>query len=120
MRHFPFYMPFRILVVGLLLLCAACGETPQEEFNSVKWTTKVGKDYPYRDLMLNDLMSHHHLHGLKKDSLVRLLGLPDRSHNGHLYYTIAQQRLVFFPLHTKTLVIKLDADSTVEWRKIHE
>ena len=26
----------------------------------------------------------------------------------------------FFPLHTKTLVIKLAEDSTVEWRKIHE
>jgi hypothetical protein len=89
-------------------------------FNKTKWATKDGRDYPYRDKMLKDLMTNYQLHGLKKDTLEKLLGPPDRTNNGYLYYTIAQKRLGFFPLHTKTLVFKLTTDSTVEWRKIHE
>lgn len=77
-------------------------------------------DYLYRNEMLKDLISNHSLKGLKKDELIDLLGPPDRIDSGYLFYMIAQKRLYFFPLHTKTLVIKLAKDSTVEWRKIHE
>lgn len=77
-------------------------------------------DYPYRDKMLKDLITNHLLRGVKKEELVNMLGQPGRSDSDYLFYTIAQERLGFFPLHTKSLVIKLTKDSTVEWRKIHE
>ncbi len=114
-------------LLSLFFLCfLACknsgqdNQAKQEKFDKIKWATKEGPDYPYRDKMLNDLISNYELHGTKKDSLVHLLGSPDRSDSSYLFYRIAQERLGFFPLHTKTLVIKLTKDSSLEWRKIHE
>ena len=77
-------------------------------------------DYPYRNEMLKDLVYNVALKGSKKEEVIDLLGQPDRSDSSYLFYAIAQERIGFFPLHTKTLVIKLTKDSTVEWRKIHE
>lgn len=115
---------------SLLLLFFACliacknstsGDNRQKlAFERIKWTTKDGLDYPYRDKMLDDLMNHYELHGVKKDSLLRLLGSPDRIDSNYLFYQISQQRVGLFPIHTKTLVIKLNSDSALEWRKIHE
>lgn len=113
-------MQIKKLLLLLLLCCVACKRVSEEKFDTVKWKTKHEMDYPYRNNMLNDLMAHYELHGLKLDELVALLGYPDRSDSGYLFYTIAQERWGFFPLHTKTLVIKLTRDSAVEWRKIHE
>ena len=92
-----------------------------QKFDKEKWATREGRHYPYRNAMLNDLIANVKLHGLKKDSLIELLGEPDRCNEGHLYYTIRQPYLGnLVPLYTKSLVIKLTKDSTVEWRKIHE
>jgi hypothetical protein len=118
-------MQIRSLILFLLLSCFGCKNTedkPEEEqkFDKMKWATKKDQDYPHRDKMLKDLMTNYKLHGIKKDSVVHLLGQPNRSDSGHLFYTIAQERFGVFPVHTKTLVIKLTKDSTVEWRKIHE
>lgn len=77
-----------------------------------------GKDYPYRKQMLDDLISNQQLKGLKKDSVFHLLGQPDRTDSNYLFYRISQKRIGFFPLQTRTLVIKFTND-TVEWRKIH-
>lgn len=77
-------------------------------------------DYPYRDNMLKDLLAKDTLHRVKKDSLLSLLGSPDRRDSNYLFYMIAQRRLGVLPLHTKTMVIKLTKDSAVEWVKIHE
>ncbi len=119
-------MKIKKLLILFCLCFLACNnaklenQAKQEKFDKVKWATKDKMDYPYRDNMLNDVMSHYELHGLKKDSLINLFGSPDRSDSSYLFYTIAQERLGFFPIHTKTLVIKLTKDKTVEWRKIHE
>lgn len=92
----------------------------QEKFNKIKWSIKEDNEYPYRDKMLNDLIVTIKLKGLKKKAVIDLLGQPDRINSDYLYYKIAVQRIGFFPIHTKTFVIKLTTDSTVEWRKIHE
>jgi hypothetical protein len=60
------------------------------------------------------------LDSLRKDEILDLLGQPDKIDGNYLFYRIAQQRLGFWPLHTKTLVIKFYEDSTVEWIRIHE
>ena len=118
-------MQMRNLLQFLPLLFWSCSNTTGEagkllKFDKNKWAVKQDPDYPYRDKMLSDFMTNYKLHDLKKDSLIHLLGLPDRTDNGYLFYRIAQQRLGIVPLHTKTLVVKLTKDSTVEWRKIHE
>jgi hypothetical protein len=109
----------------LLLCCLGCKNKEvkrdkEQKFDKTKWGIQRDEAYPYRDQMLNDLMTNYELHGIRKDSVVHLLGQPNRSDSGHLFYTIAQKRFGIFPLHTKTFVIKLTKDSTVEWRKIHE
>ncbi len=91
-----------------------------EQFNEVKWKIKDGENYPYRNGMLKDLIDNQKLKGLSKEELIAQLGEPDRIDNGHLFYLIAQRRVGFFPVGTKTLVVKLTDDGIVEWRKIHQ
>ncbi|MDB5205593.1 MAG: hypothetical protein JWR72_668 [Flavisolibacter sp.] len=118
-------MQIRNLLLLLFICCFACKNAKQddnaEKFDKIKWVAKKNNEFPYRDKMLKDLIDNHKLHGLKKEEVINMLGQPSRSDNGHLFYKIDQELIGnIFPLHTKTLVIKLNKDSTVEWRKIHE
>ena len=120
---------FILLITGLV----ACHKESQEEkdlssrgtkiqigFDRGKWAEKDGRDYPYRDQMLNDLVYNDTVRSLNEDQILDLLGKPDRMTDGHLYYQIDQKHLGAWVIHTKTLVIKLAGDSKVEWMKIHE
>lgn len=118
-------MKFIILLISLLTCIYACnnkkdaGTTTQVKFDKIKWQTKDGDAYPYRNDMLDNLIDSVTLKGLRHDSLINLLGQPDRIDNGHLFYSIHRKELGGVTLGTKTFVIKLTPDSTVEWRKIH-
>jgi hypothetical protein len=83
---------------------------------------KNEKTYPYRDQMLKDLIADRRLTGIKRDSILRMLGEPTRTDSNYLFYTVAQEFLgkIPVPLHTRSLVIKFTGDSTVQWVKIHE
>ncbi len=94
--------------------------TTEQIFDRQKWQTKNGDDYPYRSRMLDDLVKHRKLHGLNKSQILKMLGKPDRIDNNYLFYEIEQQRITIMPLHTKTMVIKLDKNGITEWVKIHE
>ena len=117
----------------MFIFCIACTNTSKDKtnetdnetateisFDKTKWRTKKGRDYPYRDLMVNEIVYNDTVRMKNKDGILELLGEPDRINDGHLYYMIAQKRLGFWPLHTKTLVIKLSNDSTINWIKIHD
>ncbi len=117
-------MKFVICLIFFFSLICACNNkktdaNSQLKFDKVKWQIKEDADFPYRDEMLDDLINNVTLKGLKIDSVIALLGQPDHIDNGHLFYPISQKRIGGFPLSTKTFVIKLTKDSTVEWRKIH-
>ena len=117
-------MRLKNLLILLLLFSTACKDTSEnkkEKFDKIKWQTKEGNKYPHRDAMLKDLIDNHLVHGLKKDDVLDMLGEPNRTNEGHLYYTLTKTHFANLPvrLHTKTLVVKLTKDSTVEWRKIH-
>ena len=88
-------------------------------FDQDKWALKEGSDYPHRDLMLSDLMENK-IRKLDSIGIINLLGEPDRIDNRHLFYMIEQQRLGLWPLHTKTMVVKLTNQRSIEWVKIHE
>ena len=81
---------------------------------------KDGFDYPYRNKMLQDLVTNKKLKKLKKEEIEEMLGQPERIDSAYLFYRIAQQRLHFFPLHNKTLVIKLTDDDKRNSVMIHE
>ena len=115
-------MRIKLLIVPLLLTLLACQTERTENeipFDSAKWNIKEGKTYPFRDQMLHDIVYNYTIRSLNKSEILKLLGEPDRSTDGHLYYTIKQTRLGAWPMHTKSMVIKLSAD-TVAWIKIHE
>lgn len=89
-------------------------------FDKTKWSIKKSEDYLYREKMLNDVVYNDTIRNLAKEELFDLLGEPDRQNEGHLYYTIAQTRLGFWPLRTKTMVIKLSKQDSIDWIKIHQ
>ena len=91
-------------------------------FDKTKWQTKEGKDYPFREKMLNDLLYSDTIRTLNKTQILTLLGEPswDRENKNFLYYMITQKRVFSWPLHTRTMVIKLRENDTIEWIKIHE
>ena len=126
-------MKIRAYILLLFIFCIACTNTSKDKtnetdnetateisFDKTKWRTKKGRDYPYRDLIVNEIVYNDTVRMKNKDGILELLGEPDRINDGHLYYMIAQKRLGFWPLHTKTLVIKLSNDSTINWIKIHD
>lgn len=89
-------------------------------FDKEKWRTKEGKDYPFREGMLNEILYTDTVRSLNKYKALDLLGEPDRSNENYLYYMIDQKRLGSWVIHSKTMVIKFTDDITVEWIKIHE
>jgi hypothetical protein len=107
---------------ALLLLFISCQNEVVDEisFDASKWSVKKDMDYPFRNQMLHDLMENDTLKKMKKDSILELLGQPERINENHLYYMIEQERLGFWPLHSKFLVIKFDDNGDVVFVKIHE
>jgi hypothetical protein len=116
----------------LLLLCFGCKNTSNEnnkkevsseiKFDATKWKIKTDKDYPFREAMLNDLISPNQLKclkSLKKDQILALLGPPDRVDKNYLFYLVSQEHLQFFPLHTTTLVVKLSSNKNGNLILIH-
>jgi len=117
-------MKFIILVISLVSFTACNNKNDAEagtytKFDKTKWLTKEGEAYPYRDDMLQNLVDSVNLKNISYDSLINILGQPDRINEGHLYYNISRKEMGAVTLGSKTFVIKLKADSTVEWRKIH-
>lgn len=90
------------------------------EFDETKWKTKKGWGYAYRNQMLDDLMNDPEIRKLKRAEIINLLGEPNRTDGDYLFYTVDQKRALILPLHTKTLVINLYPDSTINWMKIHQ
>ena len=88
-------------------------------FDQEKWSIKEGADYPYRENMLHDVVYNDTIRTLNSTEILDLLGAPDRRNENYLYYRIVQKRLGLWPVKTKTMVIKLAEDDTVEWIKIH-
>lgn len=122
-----------IFIIPLLLSVLACNSEKDEKpglidhetmseitFDQTKWRIKEGLAYPYRNQLLNSIVYNDTVRSLNKDEILDLLGEPDRKNNGYLYYLISQRRLGFWPLHTKTMVVKLSENNTIDWIKIHE
>jgi hypothetical protein len=96
------------------------GEMAPKKFDPALWTVGTEGAHPHRESMLNDLIASRRLKGKPADTVVALLGAPTRVDNGHLFYRVREERIGSFITNTKTLVIKLTPDSTVEWTKIHQ
>ncbi|MBS1731905.1 MAG: hypothetical protein JST02_01290 [Bacteroidetes bacterium] len=113
-------------VLFVTLFCWSCDHNRKqssgadEKFDSAKWMVNTDGKFPHRDAMLNDLLANSTLQRKKRAEVLRLLGEPTREDNGYLFYLVSQEKIGFFPLHTKTLVIKFTEYKVVEWVKIHK
>ena len=67
-----------------------------------------------------NIVDERGLRDLKRDEILELLGEPTRVDTNYLFYRVSQKRLGLWPIHTKSMVIQLAEDSTVNWVKIHE
>ena len=128
-------MKIKVFTILIMICCLACNRgrenysedmktKPLSEmaFDKAKWETKHGEGYPYRDKMLNDVVYNDTVRTLNRDEIIELLGEPSyyRDDKNFLYYTITQKRLGPWPLHTRSMVIKLSENNTIVWIKIHE
>jgi len=122
----------RFLIAAGFALCLSCKNDPDAKaengqndaemaFDAAKWKT-VDKDsaFVYREKMLHDLVYSQNLKALNEQQLLERLGPPTRKDNGYLFYQVSQEKAGFFPLHTKTLVVKLSAEGQVEKVLIHK
>lgn len=117
----------KVFLIALVMSCMlSCKPEGGEEgkmsttFDADKWSIKKGQDYPYREQMYRDIAYNDTVRSLSKSEIMALLGEPDRIQEGHLYYQVSQTRIGFWPLHTRSLVIKITDDDSIEWIKIHE
>jgi hypothetical protein len=126
-------MRTKIFITLSFLFCFACSNEKKQTnnndypetrieagFHKTKWRIKEGDDYLYRDQMVNDILYNDTIRTLSADEVLELLGKPDRTNEGHLYYKITETSLGFWTLNQKTLVIKLSPDDSIEWIKLHE
>jgi len=111
-----------IVIILLFFFCLSCQNKSQPEipFDKTKWSIKEDLDYPYRNQMVNEVLYSDSIRTLQKESLIELLGQPDYIREKHFYYRINETRLGAWILHTKTIVIKLSDDDTIDWIKLHE
>ena len=119
------------ILLFVFLSCFACKKSKKEDFealnsqpvlelNKTNWNTKEGEKYSYRELLLDSVVYNKKIRSLGKNELLNLLGEPNRMENNHLYYTISQEKIGLWPLHTKTVVIKLSENDTITWIKVHK
>lgn len=126
-------MKIRIFLVFLFICMTSCkSERPEYTvgmkikpdskmlFDKSKWLDRDGRDYLYRDHMLNDIVYNDSIRSLSKDQILDLLGAPDRNKENHLYYRIKEKRLGFWTLHASYLVVRISEKETVEWIKVYQ
>lgn len=108
------------LLLLFLLFCTACSNKdeapkPNIKFERTKWDTKDGVKYTYREQMINDLLNNYNGPGVKKNSVLHLLGEPDVIEEDiFMLYHYEQKHFGSFVLSTQSLVIELATDSTVK------
>lgn len=112
-------------ILAVLFLFLSCKnnveENPKKTFDAVLWLVKDTEgNYAHREEMLDNLVYKVTLKGLPKEEIIKMLGEPERTDNNHLFYEVSSKQVGAFPLHKKFLVIKLDKNNTVEWRKIKD
>jgi len=124
----------RILILLLLLSAILSCKSDQEDkatsklasenieipFDKDKWALKEGKDYVYREQMYEAVLYNDTIRSLTEVQLLEALGDPDYHEEGHLYYRISETRLMNWTVKTKTMVVKLNQDGSIEWIKVHE
>jgi len=113
-------------IILLFLILTACER--DRKFDKTIWLKQSDvHQYPYRNSMCEDLVKNHKLRGLSYKQLVNLIGEPEKSiidePNSIYYEILTEYGSDIDPIKTKTLIFKLNSDSTIldfkieEWKK---
>lgn len=95
------------------------------DFNSKKWLIEKDLEYfPYRNLMINDIVENNLFAGFHYDRLIDSLGVPDNvrpRNDNEIYYLIENDYgWDIDPIYTKYLILTLNNDSCVINSKVYE
>lgn len=89
-------------------------------FDPVRWQVREGDNYPYRERMYRQLLYSDTLRQRSKSEILRLLGAPDRTGEGHIYYQLRGTQVGPVLFFSKFLVFKFTEADSVEWIKVHD
>jgi hypothetical protein len=115
------FLKLLFILFFVLPIIHACNQDCH--FQKTKWLEKVDLSYPYRAIMLDDLVTNYELAGLNYQQLTDLLGQPDslsNKLNEVVYEIIVQYDMDVEPVYEKNLVFEFSPDSTVKSFKIEE
>lgn len=118
-----------ILAVSLLLLAAcsskdkeAATRLPDIPFGKSKWSEKTKEgSYSFRKQMVNDVIRNYAWTGVKKDSVVSMLGKPDEVDHGNLLYHYERKPMLGgIGTAIESIVFEISPDSTVKKARFSE
>ncbi len=111
-----------IILVILWMSCTADAPkpSPQQGFSPELWSAQDNGRYVYRRDIYESVLYSDTLRTLIESELIQLLGTPDRSQDGHHYYTVDERSIGLWTVYQKSIVIKINAADSVEWIKLHE
>ena len=89
-------------------------------FDPVQWQVREGDNYPYREHMYRQVLYSDTLRQRTKAEILRLLGEPDRTGEGHIYYQVKGKQVGSVLFFSKFLVFKFTEADSVEWIKMYE
>ena len=110
-----------LILLFILPIIHACNQ--DSHFEKTKWLEKEDISYPYRAVMLDDLVTNYKLTGLTYQQLTDLLGQPDslsNKLNEVVYEITVQYDIDIDSVYEKNLVFEFNPDSTVKSFKIEE
>lgn len=113
-------MHFLLPLWGLMVCGCGPSETEPRRFDRAQWLLTDGADHPERAALIQDLMASDTLKKMSRKQLLDFLGAPTRTDGLYVFYEISRERWGFFPLHTRTLVVKFNDAHAVDWIRIHE
>lgn len=121
------------LLLVLLLFSSACSnkdeqagkdqptEGPDINFDKIKWNAKNDGAYTYRKQMVNDILNNYQWAGVKKDSVIQMLGEPDAFEEGNLRYDYEKKPFLGgFGTKIEAVVFELAPDSTVKVARFND
>jgi hypothetical protein len=112
---------FSIFIFCIALLTALAGCHQQDDFNTEKWDTTEGVHFPLRNYIVNDLIQHHQLKGLKYRQITRLLRYPQYKDSVSFYYEIIDTyNNMHQHEHVKNLVFHMGKDSVITGVEIYD
>lgn len=122
---------FRLILLTLFLTACKPDATEKQEvalpeiavdstFDPTLWQQKEEGEYLYRERMYRQLLYSDTLRQRTKAEILRLLGEPDRTGEGHFYYQVKGTQVGPVLFFSKFLVFKFTEADSVEWIKVYE